>query len=87
MSPDAGTYGIWVRNLVARSGDGSEFLRLLDNRGCPLDPQLFSALDVSGDGKSLRGRFEAFKFARDAVVRFQLSVQFCSGPCPKVRSR
>lgn len=31
---------------------------------------------------TLQGKFEAFKFSEDVVVRFTLNVQFCISECP-----
>ncbi|CAG7828367.1 unnamed protein product [Allacma fusca] len=79
-------YGIFARNLLAKSGTNEEELELLDTRGCPKDPAIFPHLKKSGDGsKSLKGRFEAFKFTNDAVVRFQVTLEFCRSECSPIR--
>jgi len=81
-----GAYGVFARDLVARSGTNEEELVLLDSRGCPEDPAIFPHLKRASEGsKSLKGRFEAFKFTNDAVVRFQVYLQFCRSECPPVR--
>lgn len=33
--------------------------------------------------KSLQGKFDAFKFADDEIVRFQVNVHFCLQKCPQ----
>ena len=78
-------FGMFARNLRALRGDSQEnqeSIQLLDERGCPTEPVIFSGLrKVEGDSKSLEGSFEAFKFSETSVVRFQVSVQFCVGEC------
>ncbi|KAL7645704.1 UNVERIFIED_CONTAM: hypothetical protein RMT77_002581 [Armadillidium vulgare] len=74
-------YGILARNLVAKNKDNSDSIQLLDERGCPVDPLIFPSLQKVPDSKSLQGRFEAFKFSEDTVVKFQLNVQFCLEEC------
>lgn len=83
--PEDSTYDIHVFNLVASSGDGSQSYFLLDQRGCPSDPQTFSALRRVRQGShSLEGNFNAFKFPFSEVVRFQATVHFCPESCPSV---
>ncbi|MPC37733.1 hypothetical protein E2C01_031223 [Portunus trituberculatus] len=77
----SGVYGILARNLVARSGDNSDSIVLLDERGCPADPAIFPSLQPIPNSRSLQGKFEAFKFSEDQVVRFQVNVQFCLEEC------
>ena len=78
-------FGMFARNLRALRGDSQEnqeSIQLLDERGCPTEPVIFSGLrKVGGGSKSLEGSFEAFKFSETSVVRFQVSVQFCVGEC------
>ena len=78
-------FGMFARNLRALRGDSQEnqeSIQLLDERGCPTEPVIFSGLrKVEGGSKSLEGSFEAFKFSETSVVRFQVSVQFCVGEC------
>ncbi|XP_069974674.1 uncharacterized protein [Penaeus vannamei] len=78
---DDSVYGILARNLVAKSGDNANSIILLDERGCPDDPAIFPSLQPLPGSKSLQGKFEAFKFSEDQVVRFQVNVQFCLEEC------
>ncbi|XP_064087392.1 uncharacterized protein LOC135202055 [Macrobrachium nipponense] len=78
---DDSVYGILARNLVAKSGDNSDSITLLDERGCPADPVIFPSLQPVPNSKSLQGKFEAFKFSENQVVRFQVNVQFCLQEC------
>lgn len=70
---------------MAKNKDNSDSIQLLDERGCPVDPLIFPSLQKVPDSKSLQGRFEAFKFSEDTVVKFQLNVQFCLEECTPVR--
>ena len=77
-------FGMFARNLRALRGDSQESqesIQLLDERGCPTEPVIFSGLKRVDGSKSLQGSFEAFKFSETSVVRFQVSVQFCVGEC------
>ena len=82
---DSGSiFGMFARNLRALRGDSQETqesIQLLDERGCPTEPVIFSGLEKVEGSKSLQGSFEAFKFSETSVVRFQVSVQFCVGEC------
>ena len=77
-------FGIFARNLRAISGDNVDSIQLLDERGCPTDPLIFSGLSKLDGSQDLQGTFEAFKFSESSVVRFQVSVQFCVGDCQPV---
>jgi len=37
-------FGMFARNLVAVRGDDEESIELLDSRGCPNEPVIFSGL-------------------------------------------
>ncbi|XP_022649939.1 uncharacterized protein LOC111245612 [Varroa destructor] len=79
---DDSVFGIYARDLVATSGRNDDSITLLDNSGCPIDHSIFPSLKRIARGKALIGKFEAFKFAGDTVVRFQVTVQFCLHECP-----
>ena len=80
-----GAYGIFARDLIAKSGTNEDEIALLDSKGCPEDPAIFPHLKkVSENSRSLKARFEAFKFTNDAVVRFQVFLEFCRSECPPV---
>lgn len=74
--------GIFARDLVATSGRNDDSIALLDSYGCSIDRSIFPSLRKISHGKALMGKFEAFKFADDTVVRFQVTVQFCLHECP-----
>ncbi|XP_022257397.1 EGF-like domain-containing protein 2, partial [Limulus polyphemus] len=77
-------FDISARELVARNGRSDEFITLLDDRGCPIDPKIFPILERVPNTKILQGNFEAFKFTEDMVVRFQVKVHFCVDQCEVV---
>ncbi|GFY77906.1 ZP domain-containing protein [Trichonephila inaurata madagascariensis] len=82
---DETVFGIFGSGLLARSGMGTETVMLIDDRGCPVEPAIFPALEKSGDSKSLVAPFQAFKFASESTVKFQLTVSFCLDVCTPVR--
>lgn len=48
---------------------------------CPTDAAIFPSLNKIPNSKSLQGKFDAFKFADDEIVRFQVNVHFCLHEC------
>lgn len=81
---DESIFGIFGSGLVARSGHGAETVLLLDDRGCPIDPTVFPSLERSLDSKTLTAQFQAFKFASESTIKFQMTVSFCLDVCPPV---
>ncbi|CAM1310291.1 Uncharacterised protein r2_g2057 [Pycnogonum litorale] len=79
---ETSAFGIFAKNLIAHSGNRGDSLVLLDERGCPVDISIFPGLKKLPNSKTLQGKFEAFKFSEDIVVRFTLNVQFCITECP-----
>ncbi|XP_015108337.1 uncharacterized protein LOC107035452 isoform X1 [Diachasma alloeum] len=86
--PPGGPYDITARHLVASSASGDQSILLLDEIGCPVDPQVFPAMikDPS-DNKSLISTFTAFKFPRSSRVRFNAVVKFCINECEPTKCR
>lgn len=82
---DESVFGIFGSGLLARSGRGSETVMLIDDRGCPVEPTIFPTLSRYDDTKSLIAPFQAFKFASDSTVKFQLTVSFCLDVCEPVK--
>ena len=74
---DDSVFGIFARDLIAKSGKTDESIVLIDSHGCPTDVNIFPELEQVPGSKALQGKFDAFKFADDVVVRFQVNVQFC----------
>jgi hypothetical protein len=79
-------YDLYVRNLVALDGaDGNEIV-LIDEDGCPTDPEILGPVvrdDAQlGNRAHLKADFEAFKFPDVPVVYFRATIAFCiNGPC------
>ncbi|XP_035206204.1 uncharacterized protein LOC118181225 isoform X2 [Stegodyphus dumicola] len=82
---DEAVFGIFGSGLFARSGKGTETVMLIDDRGCPVEPSIFPALKKSEESKSLVAPFQAFKFASESTVKFQLTVSFCLDSCAPVK--
>ncbi|KAJ6218618.1 hypothetical protein RDWZM_009775 [Blomia tropicalis] len=83
---DDEVFGIFARELIAKSGNNqNESIMLIDADGCPTDPNIFPTLERIPNSKGLMGKFDAFKFADDVVVRFQVNVQFCLQECLPVQ--
>ncbi|CAG7728314.1 unnamed protein product [Allacma fusca] len=78
-------FGIFARNLEARTEYG-ELLTLIDNIGCPRDPNVFPGLEMERGGtRNLYADFKAFRFPSTATVNFVATVQFCQDLCQPVR--
>ena len=74
-------YDMVARSVLARSGTTDESIVLIDHEGCPADYRIFPPLKKINK-RTIIGRFDAFKFSSDVVVRFQVDVQFCLNSCP-----
>lgn len=79
---DESVFGIFGSTLTARSGEGSETILLLDDKGCPVEPAVFPGFERVPSSKSLIAPFQAFRFASDSTVKFQMTVSFCLDVCP-----
>jgi hypothetical protein len=76
-------YDMTARSVLAKSGSSdAESIVLIDRDGCPADFRIFPPLKKLNK-RTIIGRFDAFKFSSDAVVRFQVDVQFCLNSCPQ----
>ncbi|XP_046406709.1 uncharacterized protein LOC124171575 isoform X1 [Ischnura elegans] len=76
-------FGIFARNLEARTDNG-ELLTLIDNVGCPRDPNIFPALQIERGTRDLFTDFKAFRFPSTATVNFVATVQFCQDVCEPI---
>lgn len=74
-------YDMVARSVLAKSGGTEESIVLIDKDGCPTDFRIFPALRKH-NRRTIIGKFDAFKFSSDVVVRFQVDVQFCLNQCP-----
>ncbi|KAL3269282.1 hypothetical protein HHI36_008358 [Cryptolaemus montrouzieri] len=79
-------YDIVANHLVAMTANGEESILLIDDRGCPVDLNVFPALEKlkNESQTTLIGTFQAFKFSSSHAVRFSVIVQFCPVQCPKL---
>ncbi|XP_074595258.1 uncharacterized protein LOC141850519 [Brevipalpus obovatus] len=78
---DQSVYGIFGSQLIAQSGDMSESILLIDDQGCPLEPSVFPSFTQDAHSKSLVAPFQAFRFATDSEIRFQMIISFCLDTC------
>lgn len=76
-------YDMVARSVLAKSGTTDESIALIDKDGCPTDYRIFPPLKKL-NRRTIIGKFDAFKFSSDIVVRFQVDVQFCLNQCPTV---
>lgn len=72
-------------SLIAKTQDNQNFVKLIDERGCPIDVTVFPALERirSTTQNKLRARFHAFKFAGSSLVNFDVKIRFCMQRCPE----
>ena len=82
--PESTPYGIFARNCVATAKDSGAAFSLIDEDGCPNDPEIFSRF--TADDNLLVSEYEAFRFTESYGVIFQCNVKYCLGPCPPVSS-
>ncbi|KAG1653850.1 hypothetical protein GQR58_025368 [Nymphon striatum] len=78
---DENVFGIFGSDLIAKSGDDEEYIRLIDDKGCPIEPTVFPSLKVEKGRKTLSSDFKAFKFATNPLVKFELKISFCLEKC------
>ncbi|CAB3367593.1 Hypothetical predicted protein [Cloeon dipterum] len=77
-------FGIFARNLEARTENG-ELLTLIDNTGCPRDPNIFPGLFVEQGTRNLYANFKAFRFPSTSSVNFVVTIHFCQDICDPVQ--
>uniref|UniRef100_A0A914WHE1 ZP domain-containing protein n=1 Tax=Plectus sambesii TaxID=2011161 RepID=A0A914WHE1_9BILA len=74
---EPGPHGILVHSCFARNGVGTEY-RLLDERGCAIDPVALGQLTYSNDLSMAHAEVHAFKFADQMLVHFQCQITICT---------
>ncbi|XP_022235480.1 uncharacterized protein LOC111083314 [Limulus polyphemus] len=82
---DERLFGIFVTDLVAISGTNSNSITLLDHDGCATEPSVFPLIKRTTESKDLKGKFAAFRFADDSIVKFQVTIKFCLEECKPVK--
>ncbi|XP_057669969.1 uncharacterized protein LOC130902128 [Diorhabda carinulata] len=77
---------IWASHLIAMTEKNDESIFLLDDRGCPTDPNIFPSLRKirTDDYVELVANFKAFKFTNSPIIRFSVIIQFCVGICAPI---
>ncbi|GFQ99269.1 uncharacterized protein TNCT_265771 [Trichonephila clavata] len=82
---DEDTYGIFVRNLVAKDGSGGNNLTLIDNTGCPVEVKMMREVrTIEPQSKSLEGYLEAFTFTGSSMLELEAEVETCLEFCKPV---
>ncbi|XP_054706608.1 uncharacterized protein LOC129216418 [Uloborus diversus] len=82
---DENTYGIFVRNLVAKDGSGGNNLTLIDNTGCPVEAKMMREVrTIEPQSKSLEGYLEAFTFTGSSLLELEAEVETCLENCKPV---
>ncbi|XP_055331537.1 uncharacterized protein LOC129583667 [Paramacrobiotus metropolitanus] len=76
----ASPYGIFARNCRAQGENPSEFLDLINDKGCPLHPEVFPQLQRNGS--ALETQFLAFRFRKSFQVFYQCTIDYCVDACP-----
>ncbi|XP_055849800.1 uncharacterized protein LOC129914525 [Episyrphus balteatus] len=73
-------------SLVAKSSNNTSLIVLIDEMGCPTDVTVFPALTkvTTNEKKMLYARFQAFKFAGNSLVSFDVKINFCPARCPPI---
>ncbi|XP_008473743.1 uncharacterized protein LOC103510819 [Diaphorina citri] len=77
--PEETPYGIFARSCVAMAKDSKSTFQIIDDEGCPVDPNIFPSF--TPDGNALQSVYEAFRFTESYGVIFQCNVKYCLGPC------
>ncbi|KAI1289604.1 hypothetical protein HDE_09141 [Halotydeus destructor] len=84
---DENTYGIFVRNLVARDGQGASNLTLIDQTGCPGEARMMREVRTIDNRKSLESYFEAFTFTGSERLQLEAEVETCLDRCRPVKCK
>jgi hypothetical protein len=80
------TYGIFVRNLIARDSQGNQNLTLIDQSGCPAHSKLMREMrTLDGGSKQLESYFEAFSFTGSPHLSLEAEVETCLDTCRPVQ--
>ncbi|KAI1289639.1 hypothetical protein HDE_09128 [Halotydeus destructor] len=74
-------YGIFVRDLVALDGSDTNEIVLIDENGCPTDPEILAAINATSSPQAIETVFEAFKFPTSNLVQFKAIVSPCVTSC------
>lgn len=79
------TYGIFLRNLIAKDTASSNNLTLIDEFGCPVEAKMMREVRTIGqNSKSLESFFEAFSFTGSNSLELEADVETCLDRCRPV---
>ncbi|XP_045103357.1 uncharacterized protein LOC123499423 isoform X2 [Portunus trituberculatus] len=84
---DQEIYGMKVTDCLVRDGLGWGEQMLINSDGCPVDYEIFGALEYSPSKTSATVRFQAHKFPYISSVYYQCNVKLCiknAGGCDDV---
>ncbi|RWS12322.1 uncharacterized protein B4U79_07607, partial [Dinothrombium tinctorium] len=85
---DEDTYGIFVRNMIAKDGMGSNNITLIDHAGCPVEAKMMREVrTIDQQSKSLESYFEAFSFTGSSTLELEAEVETCLDKCKPVHCR
>lgn len=72
-----GTYGIRVTECLVRDGLGWGEQKLINEDGCPIDPDIMGMFRYSEEDTKAVVNFQAHKFPYTASVYYQCNVKLC----------
>lgn len=79
---DEDTYGVFIRNLIAKDEFGFNNLTLIDKTGCPSKmPMMREVKRISPKTKQLESYFEAFSFTNSNVLVLEGEIETCLNNC------
>ncbi|XP_022249911.1 uncharacterized protein LOC106466227 [Limulus polyphemus] len=82
---DDDTYGIFLRNLIAKDPAGANNLTLIDNSGCPVEMKMMREVrTVDEKSKFLESYLEAFTFMGSNIIELEADVETCLERCKPV---
>lgn len=71
------TYGIRVTDCLVRDGLGWGEQKLINNEGCPVDPDIMGMFKYTEEDTKAVVNFQAHKFPYTASVYYQCNVKLC----------
>lgn len=70
-------YTFKVTDCVVQNGDGDVSQNLVDDQGCPIEPEIMGEFDYSDDASHAMVSFNAHRFPDSNIVNYQCMVQMC----------
>lgn len=76
------TYGVFIRNLIAKDEFGFNNLTLIDKTGCPVQSKMMREVKrINSKTKELESYFEAFSFTNSNVLVLEGEIETCLDSC------